>query len=124
MTRIPDNGNDSNTATASRASRYAPHNEPALHLGKGGRSNRPDTVVGYEMAWRGMRQARVAGELRCSQRALHNYLTRTRPFPSVLLAALCDLFEMDDDELVDETHYLRRLEFDERGLPITRRRRP
>jgi hypothetical protein len=100
------------------APRYAPHNDPALHMGKGGRTKAPRTVVAYEMQMRNIRQGQVVGLLRCSPRAWQNYVARRRPFPGFMLAALCTLLVMDEEELVDDDHYLKELETDDRGLPI------
>ena len=116
MARVPNDDDDGGwndspvpQATRSNLPLYAPHNEPALHLGKGGKTKRPRTVVECEMQLRGIRQGQVVGALRCSPRAWQNYVARRRPFPSVLLVALCELLEMDDDELVGNDGFLRLL---------------
>jgi hypothetical protein len=71
-----------------------------------GRLVRQGTVLALVMTQRNIRKIRVAAVLCCSDRQLYNYLARLRPIPVIHLGALCDLMDMDPEELVDERNYL------------------
>jgi hypothetical protein len=58
------------------------------------------------MTQRNIRKIRIAALLHCSDRQLYNYLARLRPVPVIHVGALCDLLDMDPEELVDERNYL------------------
>ena len=66
------------------------------------------TVLARKMAPRRLKKHHVAAALRVSDRALYNYMTRRRPIPVLKVGILCDLLDMDQEELVDEQGFLRR----------------
>jgi hypothetical protein len=65
------------------------------------------TVLGREMRRRRIRQARIIAATGVSARALQNYSARRARWPSGRLIALCDVMDMDDEELVDADGHLR-----------------
>ena len=71
-----------------------------------GRLVKQGTVLAAVMTQRNMRKIRVAAVLSCSDRQLYNFLARRRRVPVIHLGALCDLMDMDPEELVDERNYL------------------
>lgn len=58
------------------------------------------------MRERGIKAHDVGRVLLCSDRTVHNYLTRRYPIPALRLGALCDRLDMDPDELVDDQGFL------------------
>lgn len=96
MVRIPGDG------AQPAVSKSTPRKKPRGQ----GRLAKQGTVLAREMTRRNMRKIRVAAVLWCSDRQLYNFLARLRPVPVMHLGELCDLMDMDPDELVDERNYL------------------
>jgi hypothetical protein len=96
MVRTPDD------CTRRVASTSKPRKKPRGQ----GRLVKQGTVLARVMTQRNMRKIRIAAVLWCSDGQLYNYLARLRPVPVIHLGALCDLMDMDPDELVDERNYL------------------
>ena len=96
MARIP--ASDTQLAAPTSRPRPKPHGQ--------GRLVKQGTVLAREMAWRRMRKSQVAGAMGCSDRQLYNYMARRAPIPGMQIGALCDLMDMDLEELVDEWNFL------------------
>jgi hypothetical protein len=71
-----------------------------------GRLVKQGTVLAREMGWRRIRKTRVTAVMRCSDRQLYNYMDRRARVPGMQLGPLCDLLDMDPEELVDERNFL------------------
>ena len=66
----------------------------------------PGTVLARLMAQHSLRRRHIAAALECSERQVYNYTSRAIPIPALYLARLCDLLDVDSDELVDDDRYL------------------
>lgn len=77
---------------------------------QGHRPMAPGTVLSDVMRARGLRKQAATAVMHCSDRMLYNFMVRKYAVPALKLAALCDLLDMDDDELIDDDGFLRRSE--------------
>lgn len=68
------------------------------------------TRLADEMVTLGLRKQEVCGALVCSDRQLYNYMSRQWPIPVTRLSALCDLLDLDPEDLVDERGFLVEME--------------
>jgi hypothetical protein len=96
MVRIPEDG--ARPVGSTSTPRQKPHGQ--------GRLVKQGTVLAREMGWRRIRKSHVVGAMGCSDRQLYNYMARRAPIPAMQLGTLCDLMDMDPEELVDERNFL------------------
>ncbi len=66
-----------------------------------------DWIAGPDaMTRRNVRKTRLTAVMRCSDGQLYNYMARLIPVPGMQLGALCDIMDMDVEELVDDGYVL------------------
>lgn len=93
--------------------RYAPNHEGSRGMAglqgtkRNGAPLKVRTVLAHEMTRRRLTVLDICSVLHISDRRFRYCLTRDMPVPMNHFAKLCDLLDMDENELVDEHNYLR-----------------
>lgn len=71
-----------------------------------GRPPRTGSILSAIMVKRRLRNNTVAVALDCGDRMFYNYLARRHPIPARALLGLCQLLDLDPEDLVDSDGYL------------------